>query len=144
MIRAYFASSRAIICANCSGVSGAGSAPSAMSFARTSGVFRILVTSAFHFAIMAAGVPAGAKSPYHVEMSKPGRPASAIVGNSGTSVDRSAVVTASAFNLPALTWAIALARLSNMNCVSPASSAWVAGAPPLNGMCTASVPVSTL
>ncbi len=31
-----------------------------------------------------------------------------------------------------------------MNCVSPASSACVAGAPPLNGMCTASVPVSTL
>ena len=31
-----------------------------------------------------------------------------------------------------------------MNCVSPASSACVAGAPPLNGTCTASVPVSTL
>ncbi len=31
-----------------------------------------------------------------------------------------------------------------MNCVSPASSACVAGAPPLNGMCTASVSVSTL
>ena len=31
-----------------------------------------------------------------------------------------------------------------MNCVSPASSACVAGAPPLNGMCTTSVPVSTL
>ena len=31
-----------------------------------------------------------------------------------------------------------------MNCVSPASSACVAGAPPLNGMWTMSVPVSTL
>ena len=77
MIRAYLASSRAIICANCSGVSGAGSAPSAISFARTSGVVSIcFVTSAFHFAMMAGGVPAGAKRPYHVEMSKPGRPAS--------------------------------------------------------------------
>ncbi len=33
-----------------------------------------------------AGVPAGANSPYHVEMSKPGSPASAIVGSSGTSL----------------------------------------------------------
>ena len=55
-----------------------------------------------------------------------------------------AVVTASARSLPALTCGIALARLSNMNCVSPASSACVAGAPPLNGTCTMSMPVSTL
>jgi len=95
-------------------------------------------------ATIAGGVPAGAKKPYHVEMSKPGNPASANVGNSGTSGERCAVVTASAFNLPAFTCAIALARLSNMNCVSPASSACVAGAPPLKGTCTASVPVSTL
>ncbi len=115
-----------------------------MNFARTSGVIRILATSAFHFAMIGPGVPAGAKRPYHVEMSNPGKPASAIVGNSGASFERSAVVTASAFNLPALICAIALARLSNMNCVSPASNACVAGAPPLNGMCTASVPVSIL
>ena len=77
-------------------------------------------------------------------MSKPGSPASAIVGSSGASFERCAVVTASAFSLPALTCAIALARLSNMNCVSPASSACVAGAPPLYGTWTMSVPVSTL
>ena len=77
-------------------------------------------------------------------MSKPGTPASAIVGRSGASFERCAVVTASARSLPAFTCGMALARLSNMNCVSPASSACVAGAPPLNGMWTMSVPVSTL
>ena len=80
------------------------------------------------------GVPAGAISPNHVEMSKPGTPASAIVGRSGASFDRCDVVTASARSLPALTCTIAFARLSNMSWVSPASSAWVAGAAPLYGI----------
>ena len=41
-----------------------------------------------HFATTAAGVPAGASKPNHVEISNPGTPASAIVGNSGTSFER--------------------------------------------------------
>src|SRR6266545_202409 len=58
--------------------------------------------------------------------------------------ERSAVVTASARSLPAFTCGIALARLSNISCVSPASSACVAGAPPLNGTWTIAAAVSTL
>ena len=58
-ILAYFASSRAMNCENCSGVFGDGSAPSATSFARTSAELRIFVTSAFHFATIGAGVPGG-------------------------------------------------------------------------------------
>ena len=77
-------------------------------------------------------------------MSNPGNPASAIVGSSGASGERCAVVTASARNLPALTWGMAFARLSNMSCVSPASNACSAGAPPLYGMCTMSTRASVL
>ena len=43
----------------------------------------------------AGGVPAGARMPHHVVTSKPGTPASAIVGMSGNSGDRFAPVTAS-------------------------------------------------
>src|SRR4029450_7763746 len=143
-IRAYLVNSAAMNCAKSAGVFGAGSAPSATNCARMFGVLRILVTSAFHLATIGAGVPAGANRPYHVEISKPGKPASDIVGNSGARLDRFAVVTASARNLPPLTCAIALARLSNMNWVSPARSACVAGAAPLYGIWTAAVPVWTV
>ena len=77
-------------------------------------------------------------------MSKPGKPVSDSVGNSGTSVERLAVVTATAFNFPARTCCIEFARLSNMSCVSPASNACNAGAPPLYGMCTMSMWASVL
>ena len=47
------------------------------------------------------GVPAGAISPPQMPESKPGRPASAIVGRSGNSPARFAVAAASALTLPA-------------------------------------------
>ena len=77
-------------------------------------------------------------------MSNPGSPVSASVGSSGASAERFAVVTASAFNLPAFSCGVELARLSNMSWVSPASNACSAGAPPLYGMCTMLTPVSVL
>src|SRR5437879_5597980 len=60
-------------------------------------------------------------------MSNPGSPVSASVGSSGASAERFAVVTASAFNLPAFSCGVELARLSNMSWVSPASNACSAG-----------------
>ena len=71
-IRAYFVELREMNCGELSGVFGDGSAPCAVILSRMSGEFRILVTSAFHFAMTSGGVPAGAKKPNHVEMSKPG------------------------------------------------------------------------
>src|SRR6185437_8932278 len=143
-MRAYFTSSAAMKRANASGESGAASAPCAARCSRIDGSERIFVTPAFHFAMTSVGVPAGASRPNHVEMSNPGSPASAIVGRSGASFERAAVVTASARSFPAFTWLTALARLSNISCVSPASSACIAGAAPLYGTCTMSTPASTL
>ena len=63
-------------------------------------------------------------------------PASAIVGTSGIALERVAVVTASAFSLPALMLADAAARLSKLRSTWPASSASCAGLPPAYGMWT--------
>ena len=79
----------------------------------------------------AGGVPAGAKNPYQVEMSNPGSPASAIVGSSGTKPERWAVVTASAFNLPALTCDIPEVAEPNIICTWLASRPMAAGPVPL-------------
>ncbi len=82
------------------------------------------------------GVAAGAKNANHVASSKPGRPDSAIVGRSGASGERVAVVTASPRSLPALMWGSAVGRLSNIRSTCPPSRSVIAGPAPRYGMCS--------
>ncbi|SDH74844.1 hypothetical protein SAMN05444748_102305 [Variovorax sp. OV700] len=83
------------------GLSPIGSAPIARILSPKSGDLMILTISAFSFATMSFGVPAGASTPTHVPMSKPLSPASSS-GTSGSTAERLAVVTASARSLPPL------------------------------------------
>ena len=143
-IFAYFAFSARTNASNCSGVVGAGSAPCAFNLSLASSDPSHRTISALSLRTISGGVPAGTKIPYHVEMSNPGTPTSAIVGKSGASDERFAVVTANAFSLPAFICAIELARLSNMNCTCPPSRSCIAGAPPLYGTWTMSTFASDL
>ena len=139
-IRAYFGISLWMNAANCSGVVGAGSAPCAVKpLAHVGRIedLRDLGVPLRDDVLRRAGRREQAEPRRDVEARQARLPPSS--ASSGASFERSAVVTASAFSLPAFTCGIALARLSNMNCVSPASSACVAGAPPLYGTWTMSV-----
>ena len=62
---------------------------------------------------------AGAKIANQVLASKPGKPDSAIVGNSGASLLRLALVTAMALSLPALACGITATGGTQANCTSP-------------------------
>lgn len=55
-------------------------------------------------AMASGGVPAGANRPTQASSSKPGRPASAVVGTSGSMGWRVLLVTARALSLPVCTW----------------------------------------
>ena len=70
----------------------------------------------------------------------PDSPTSAIVGRSGSSGKRFAVVTASARSLPAWICACSGCMTANIICVSPWIVAVTAGGEPLNGTCTMSMP----
>jgi hypothetical protein len=50
--------------------------------------------------MMSGRVPAGTHSPYQSKMWRPGRPASSMVGTSGSAGTRSGAVTAKALILP--------------------------------------------
>src|SRR4029453_17843883 len=76
---------------------------------------------------------AGASTPNHDEASKPGRPASATVGTSGSAGARVADVTASGRSFPALICGSDGGRLSNISCTWPPSRSCSAGALPLYG-----------
>src|SRR5688572_559324 len=96
---------------------------------------------------MSAGAPAGASKPNHDDASKPlsgAPPASAMVGRSGTAAERTALVTASAFSLPALMCGSALGRLSNIRSQFPPIRSINAGPEPRYGRCSMKVPVIDL
>jgi len=79
----------------------------------------------------ACGIPAGPISVNQVSTSKPGPPASAIVGRSGNPEDRLLPVTASARIRRDWMCGIAVGMLSIMNCTCPDSRSVIAGPPPL-------------
>ncbi|MNY56923.1 hypothetical protein D3C86_1930540 [compost metagenome] len=84
-----------------------------------------------------AGVPRGAYRPDHAVTSKPGRPASAIVGRSGAAGLRSAEVTAMPCSRPpAFSAPIELGRLSIRMSTWPPITAGMAADEPLNGTCS--------
>ncbi len=73
-----------------------------MSFSLTSFDSIARLISAFNFAKTSGGVLLAEKKPNQVVSSNSGNPCSAIVGTSGSAAERCALVTAKAFNLPAL------------------------------------------
>src|SRR4029453_15257097 len=87
---------------------------------------------------------AGASTPNHDEASKPGNPASATVGTSGSAGARVLEVTASARSLPALICGSDGGRLSNISCTWPLRRSAKAGALPLYGTCVICTPAITL
>ena len=64
-----------------------------------------------------------------------GSPASAMPGKSGTKALRSLLVTANPFRRPACTIGNTDGGVPNVSWVSPATTDWIAGAPPLKGIC---------
>src|SRR6267154_5423186 len=79
------------------------------------GSARAALISLLSLAMISKGVFLGAPTPYHVLASYPGS-TSATVGKSGSASERVAVVTASARNLPDLTYSIADGIGSNVTC----------------------------
>ncbi len=110
----------------------------------TSGVFSALAISACSSATTSFGVPAGANTPYHVDISSPGKPASASVGTSGSSGERLGVITASGRSLPPLIWPIDDDVVSNISCALPAMRSRCAWLLPLYGMCVICTPAAAL
>src|SRR5689334_10284487 len=78
-------------------------------------------------------VPAGTSRPYHVVYSKPGMPASAIVGTSGSVSARFALVTPKLRSFPDLTWGSADANVDRKTEISFPRTAVSAGPVPLYG-----------
>ena len=96
--------------------------------------FRILTISVLSLSTIGFGVPFGAYTACHDTISKFLTPASAIVGVSGDSAVRFAVVTASSRSLPALTSGRPAVSWSNMNVTWPPATSWNACGVPLYGM----------
>ncbi|CFW13724.1 Uncharacterised protein [Bordetella pertussis] len=119
-------------------------APSFSYDCRTSGLSSALTMAAFSVFTTSGGVPAGAIRPNHDDTSKFSKPDSFMVGRSGALAERSVVVTASARSLPACTCGHDDGMLSNMNCTWPPIRSVTAGALPLYGTCSTSIPARCL
>ena len=79
----------------------------------------------------ARGVPAGASSAERCATSKPGSPASAMVGSSGSRFDRVRLVTPSARSVPAATLPCAAGIGANIIEMCPPRRSLIAGPVPL-------------
>src|SRR5215831_13115803 len=115
--------------------SSCGVEPTSVAPSRSSRSFTIewpsaAATSALIFLMMAGGVLAGTKKANQVETSKPGTPASAMVGRSGAAGTRFAAVTANPRAAPFLTWGKLAVMLSKMRSRRPAMTSCNAGAAP--------------
>src|SRR5437016_677786 len=89
-------------CVTVAGFEPIGSRPCAISFSRTSGEFTAFTISAFSRSTIALGVASGSTNDAQVRHSNPGTPASATVGTSGNSGERTALGTPSARMRPSL------------------------------------------
>ncbi len=87
-----------------SGVWVKASKPISASFFAISGSVAMAASSLLRRWTTSGGRLAGPNTPFHEVMSNSGTPASCIEGRLGRSLERSAVVTASARSEPALTW----------------------------------------
>jgi hypothetical protein len=82
---------------------GIGSTPSASSLDLTLGVAKAFATSPLSLSTMARGVLAGKNMPIQNGYSASWKPASAVVGTSGSTVDLVALFTTSAVSMPSFT-----------------------------------------
>src|ERR1043166_5327208 len=130
--------------ASSSGVEPTRAAPSGSSRSFTGGWASAATMSACILAMIGAGVLAGKKKANHDETSKPGTPASAMVGRSGPAGTRFLVVTANPRALPARTCGSAGVTLSKIRSRRPAITSCSAGADPRYGTCVISIPVMRL
>src|SRR6266566_3798729 len=110
----------------------------------TSALSMILRSSVLSSVMISAGVPAGAKMPAHESMSNPVTPASSSVGNSGTSVERLILVTASARSEPAFTCGNPVVRSANIIDTRPARTSLSATGTVLYGTCSMSISAQCL
>ena len=78
---------------------------------RTSGIATTRAMSPDILCTSAGGVPAGAMNPNHAVISKPGKPASIIVGTSGTEGERCSLVIAIGRKAPDLMCGISTGAL---------------------------------
>src|SRR3954452_20322642 len=93
--------------------------------------------------MISGGVFFGALMPYQALASYPGRK-SATSGKSGSTSERTVLVTARPRSLPDLTCSAQVGMLSNITCIVPDSMSVSAGAPPRYGTCCMLIPVSIL
>ena len=124
--------SRAIRAVNEAGVEPSTATMScAASFSRNAGSAKIAVTAAARRSTTGFGVPAGARMPYQLSVTKSGTPASITVGVSGSSAERSTLGTASARTAPDWISAIAEDTEENPTGTWPATMSCICGAAPL-------------
>src|SRR5512134_1305912 len=108
-----------------------GSVPSSAKRSLTFGSLRAVCSAAVSLSMTGLGVPLGAYRPCHIATSKPGSPASFMVGTSGSEGTRVLVVTAYTLILPPLIWLVVLVVWSHMKSTWPPSRSFIAGPVPL-------------
>src|SRR5262245_8723076 len=129
-----------ITAANSAGAFATGSKLIASSRLCTSGRATIVTTSRYQRSMISRDVPAGNTMPCQNADSWPAMSISAMVGMLGKTLERLALVTASARNLASLMLPAAAASDMTAICVCPATVAVIAGMAPLNGTCARSRP----
>ena len=115
-----------------SGVPGSGSAPSSARRLRTSSVASAALSALLSLSMIGRGVPAGATSAVAQHGLEAGTPCSAMVGTSGTSVERSALVTAEHAQL---------AGLGSCSCVAGIGANAIGMWPPIRSVSAGPVPL---
>ncbi len=124
-------SSRSMSAEYSSGAPGIGSAPSSVRRCFISSVARMVFSSRFSRSMTLRGVPAGASRVDRCVASKPGRPLSAIVGISGSRLDRVRLLMPSARSPPAATFACTAGIGANIIAIWPPRRSVSAGPVPL-------------
>ena len=98
-----------------------------------SGAFSVSLITRLSLPTIGAGVPAGTTTPVNSVATKPGTPASTMVGSSGASGLRVALVTPSARSLPSRMSGNSTTGLSNRKSICRPSRLVMDSAPPLCG-----------
>jgi hypothetical protein len=117
-----------------------GAPPSFTMRSLTSGTCRALMISRFRRSTMSRGVFAGSKAPNQKLYALSGKPASTVVGTSGSSSARRDELTAIATSFPSRIKGIAGNVGTMKKSTRPAMISVSASAGPLNGMCWAAKP----
>src|SRR5215470_10998542 len=118
-----------------------GIAPWRSHAATISGRVMVLLMAALSLSTIGFGVPAGAIRPSQIVASNPGTPASAMVGTSGSTLDRVVAVVPSARTWPAWTLDAMVVMASNIISICPPMTALRLSPAALCGTWTMSVPV---